>query len=88
MQCRCSLTALETCEPDQLKCQFYAYSLCNFEIRRYFTRGRLCVFRRVTIKLECSVWNRGKTRALYGYSYEIRNLPRVTSRLILKLDRK
>ncbi len=38
-------------------------------------------------KCMCSVWNRGKTHTLYGYSSEICNLPRVKSCLISKLDR-
>ncbi len=40
---------------------------------------------RVTIKRVFSIWIRGKTRELYCYSSEIRNLLRVTSRLISKL---
>ena len=43
----------------------------------------IAYFRRVTIKRACSIWNRVKTFALLS---EIRNLPCVTSRLILKLD--
>ena len=60
-----------------------AYSTSNFEIRR-----QIAYFRRVTIKSACSIWNRGKTHVLYGYSSEICNLLCVTSRLISKLGRE
>ncbi len=45
------------------------------------------VFRWVTIKRACSIWNRGIACALYGYSSDICNLPCATSRLFRKLDR-
>ena len=41
-----------------------------------------------TIKRACSIWNCGKTCAFYACSSGIRNLPRVTSRLISNLDRE
>ncbi len=43
-----------------------AYSLYSFEIRRDVTSGRLRISG--TMKRSRSIWNRGKTRAFYGYS--------------------
>ncbi len=63
------------------------YSLSNFEFRRDVTRGR-CVFHASYLKRTYSIGNHGKTCALYGYSPEIYNLPRMTSCVISKLDRE
>ncbi len=62
------------------------FDLSDFDIRRDVTPGRLRASLRVTIKLACSMESRQNARFMVTRS-EARNLPRVTSRLISKLDR-
>ncbi len=62
-------------------------TLSNVEIRCDVTCGRLRISGELPLNARV-VWNRGKTHTLYGYVSEMRNLPRVTSCLISKLDRE